>query len=1314
MTWVVPNAFNKIYKNYTTEDIADQKSIPLTSLQRSLYNTQKLFPNTPMFNIGGYAVYHVKLDVDKYFKALEKIVNQHQAFKFEYQEKNNDIVQELHQKTTFLMLYSEQYSAQAALSYIDTDMKVPININEQLFRFTVFKLSEETFISYFKVHHIIFDAYSVSILINALNDYYSSDVMSNAEADVKKSAYQDYIMQDLHYKQSLKYVKDAEFWTKLLTIEANKGFENCMLSDSNDFKSARKSFYIKREVFETIHSFCHDKKTTVYSYFIASIYWLNQLYGNERFFLGLPILSRATAVFKNAIGPFINVLPFILANNCFNTFNELLNATQQFLSMCYRYSKYPYTDAVLKDHHNGLKYNVCFSYQKTRYAATFDGEATTTHYLNNGYQQEDLLIHLIENKGDATSDIAVHFDYRVSKFQDQVIAAFIQHFELIVTSMHKRADLAFSAIEFMPREEKNKILFDFNRTEQVLPKANSVMDIIETMMLRKPDNTAALFANQSITYKELEVKSRQLGGYLQSKGMASGVLVGVLMERSLDMVIAIISILRSGGIYVPLDPEYPKERLHYMVGDSNCSVIITHAYLSDMIVPQAHEIVLMDNFSYERNSVNGTCPRRPIKMNDRAYMIYTSGSTGTPKGVMNTHIGLLNRINWMQKALHLEEHDVVLQKTPFSFDVSIWEFIWPLTVGAALVLAKPKGHKEPLYLIELINTHKVSTIHFVPSMLQIFLSESSVTTCTTLTRMICSGEALTAELMNACLRKLNVNLYNLYGPTEASIDVTCWTCHYDETLKQVPIGKPIDNTEIYILGPHKQVLPVGVSGELYISGVGVAEGYHNNPHLTSEKFILDPFKSGTMYRSGDLARWRTDGNIEYMGRIDHQIKINGLRIELGEIEFLLNKHPHIASAKVIDVSDHKGGKHLVAYLTMIDGAAQYSKTALHKYLQDHLPFYMIPTMFVVLEALPLTSSGKLDRKSLPKVDYEHKNYIEPKTEQERALAAIFMDILGLEKIGITDSFFEFGGTSLKAIQFVSRYAAITIHDLYLYPSIQEILAYLETQPSQRPSSLVHLGKSKQSKYTLVCIPYGGGEFHIYQGLAASLTDDFSVYAVDVNRNQHMCLSDYAQIIAKEISDTISNDIILYGHCVGCALTYEIAKFLEHNKINIRLVIMAATAPYLKNKAKALLSYLVTRYAYATDKKLFTFLKKLGGFSESTHFNGLEKIFENFRRDVLAATQYFNDLRDDANKYKLRSPLVSIIGSDDHITKWFLKEVKNWDELSCTPVKYYTLSDANHYFIHTHVPALIELIKKLPRLSCPAGDINEAWFMESSV
>jgi amino acid adenylation domain-containing protein len=498
------------------------------------------------------------------------------------------------------------------------------------------------------------------------------------------------------------------------------------------------------------------------------------------------------------------------------------------------------------------------------------------------------------------------------------------------------------------------------------------------------------------------------------------------MERSLEMVVGLVGILKAGGAYVPLDPSYPAERLAYMMADAGVKVALVDPTLRSALPDHIRNVIDLDHMEKEDVSAY-SISAVSLNPENLCYVIYTSGSTGKPKGAMNTHGGLHNRLSWMQDTYQMGIGDRVLQKTPFSFDVSVWEFFWPLRIGATLVVARPEGHKDSRYLVNTIIDESISIMHFVPSMLQLFIDAPDVNACRSLRKIFASGEALPWALQERVFDRLqDVELHNLYGPTEASIDVTHWACSREAGEKSVPIGRPIANTHAYILDEWLNPIPVGMVGELYIGGRGLARGYWQRPELTAERFLADPFSEvpgARMYSTGDLVRYRADGQIEFVGRVDYQVKVRGFRIELGEIEAALVQQEGVRETVVAARETELGDQQLIGYVVPEEGG-EVEVSRWRQGLKERLPDYMLPAAFVALDEMPLSPNGKVDRRALPEPEFGRsaveQAYVAPEGEIEERVAAIWSEVLGVDRVGAQDNFFELGGHSLLVLRVLYR------------------------------------------------------------------------------------------------------------------------------------------------------------------------------------------------------------------------------------------------------------------------------------------------------
>ena len=641
----------------------------------------------------------------------------------------------------------------------------------------------------------------------------------------------------------------------------------------------------------------------------------------------------------------------------------------------------------------------------------------------------------------------------------------------LVTALEQTPDQAVHHLSLLPTEELAQ-LKQWNATEVEYPQHFCLHQLFEQQVKREPNATAVIFEDRSLTYGELNRKANQLAHRLLALGMQPDDRVAICMERSLEMVVGLLGILKAGVGYVPLDPAYPDERLAYMLADSEPVVLLTQRTLAERLGRMGMDNVpslMLDELEAEgialQPSNNPILPT--LTSSHLAYVIYTSGSAGKPKGVANPHRGVVNRLDWMQRAYHLTPQDRVLQKTTFSFDVSVWEFFWPLHTGATLVMAAPGIHKDPQALVDLIRAERISVLHFVPSMLSLFLQAEGVEGCDTLRHVVCSGEPLPAESVKRLREQLpTARLSNLYGPTEAAIDVTAWECPKDFNGDLVPIGRPISNIRIHILDGAQQAVPIGSIGEIYIGGAGVARGYLNRPELTAERFLPDPFSQqlgSRLYKTGDLGRYLPDGNIEFLGRNDDQVKIRGFRIELKEIALALRTHPSVRESVVLAKSDRHEELRLIAYLIGSGEAA--STEELRSHLAKRLPEYMLPAAYVVLEEWPLTTSGKLDRRALPEPDtdaYVSRVYEAPQGEVEQQMASIWQDLLGVERVGHHDHFFELGGHSLMSIRLLARLReqglAADLQALFAQPTLAAFAATIgHSEAVKIPANLIPLG-----------------------------------------------------------------------------------------------------------------------------------------------------------------------------------------------------------------------------------------------------------------
>ena len=698
--------------------------------------------------------------------------------------------------------------------------------------------------------------------------------------------------------------------------------------------------------------------------------------------------------------------------------------------------------------------------------------------------------------GSLEDEFAVEIRYDAGAFHDDDVARLGERLEQLLRSALATPEAPIGELELVGAAERQEVVVGFNQTAVAWPLGRCLHELVEQQVERTPDRCAVVFGSERLTYAALNARANQLARHLRRFGVGPEVLVGICVERSFDLVIGLLGILKAGGAYVPLDPTCPRERLAFMAADAAAPVVLTRRDALPILGnSRAHRLYLDADWSeVARELATDLAPT--ATPDNLVYVIYTSGSTGQPKGAMNTHRGVCNRLLWMQQVYGLTAADRVLQKTPFSFDVSVWEFFWPLLTGARLVLAPPGGHRDSAGLVDLIVREGITTAHFVPSMLRVFLEEKHVDACTSLRRVICSGEALATDLPERFFSRLSAELHNLYGPTEAAVDVTAWACERGAPGQSIPIGRPIANTQTYLLDTRLRPVPVGVPGELHIGGVQVGRGYLNRPALTAQKFIPDPFSctpGARLYRTGDLSRWRRDGAIEFLGRLDHQIKIRGFRIELGEIEAVLLRHPGVRDAVVHARETGPEEKRLVAYLVPSAAGEPVRAGELRTFLKEQLPEYMVPPAFVQLSALPRSPNGKVDRSALPAPhpDVERPVFVAPRDDIEARLARIWEECLDLRRVGISDDFFELGGHSLLAVRLLARVQAeldwtLPLSSLFEATTVQAQAALLREPASAAPGTALVAIQPRGSKPPFFCVHPAGGHALCYVPLARAL------------------------------------------------------------------------------------------------------------------------------------------------------------------------------------------------------------------------------------
>ncbi|MFU7415747.1 non-ribosomal peptide synthase/polyketide synthase [Pseudomonas aeruginosa] len=895
-----------------------------------------------------------------------------------------------------------------------------------LLRVRLIRLGEERHVLLLTLHHIVSDGWSMNVLIEEFSRFYSA-YATGAEPGLPALPiqYADYALWQRSWLEAGEQERQLEYWRGKL------GERHPVLELPTDhprpavpsYRGSRYEFSIEPALAEALRGTARRQGLTLFMLLLGGFNILLQRYsGQTDLRVGVPIANRNRAEVEGLIGLFVNTQVLRSVFDGRTSVATLLAGLKDTVLGAQAHQDLPFERLVEAFKvERSLSHSPLFQVMYNHQPLVADIEALdSVAGLSFGQldwksrtTQFDLSLDTYEKGGRLYAALT----YATDLFEARTVERMARHWQNLLRGMLENPQASVDSLPMLDAEERYQLLEGWNATAAEYPLQRGVHRLFEEQVERTPTAPALAFGEERLDYAELNRRANRLAHALIERGVGADRLVGVAMERSIEMVVALMAILKAGGAYVPVDPEYPEERQAYMLEDSGVQLLLSQSHLKLPLAQGVQRIDLDQADAWLENHAENN-PGIELNGENLAYVIYTSGSTGKPKGAGNRHSALSNRLCWMQQAYGLGVGDTVLQKTPFSFDVSVWEFFWPLMSGARLVVAAPGDHRDPAKLVELINREGVDTLHFVPSMLQAFLQDEDVASCTSLKRIVCSGEALPADAQQQVFAKLpQAGLYNLYGPTEAAIDVTHWSC-VEEGKDAVPIGRPIANLACYILDGNLEPVPVGVLGELYLAGRGLARGYHQRPGLTAERFVASPFVAGErMYRTGDLARYRADGVIEYAGRIDHQVKLRGLRIELGEIEARLLEHPWVREAAVLAVD----GRQLVGYVVLESEGGDW-REALAAHLAASLPEYMVPAQWLALERMPLSPNGKLDRKALPapEVSVAQAGYSAPRNAVERTLAEIWQDLLGVERVGLDDNFFSLGGDSIVSIQVVSR------------------------------------------------------------------------------------------------------------------------------------------------------------------------------------------------------------------------------------------------------------------------------------------------------
>ena len=1291
--------------------------VPLSLAQERLWFMEQYAPGTAAYTVPVVLRLGGTLDAAALGAALNTVAARHESLRMRF-EATADGRPVLHIDDTvpIALDFAEAVGADRASreawvrAAVQARLAVPFNLAQgPLLRAALYAIGPDDHVLALTMHHIVCDGWSADLLVGELLALLAADTLPPPQRQ-----YGDYaVWQRERQRQRLadgSQERDVDYWRARLAGVPPLDLPTDRPRPAElTFRGAPVGVRVDAESTAALQRLALAHGATLYMVVLAAYAAVLARYARQDdFAVGSPQAARTHAELEPMIGMFVAMLITRVDTGGDPTFTELITRIRDTTLDAYAHQELPFEQLVAElDVARDLSRSTIF--QVALAMRTYAGSSSVSQGPA-GLTVTPFVVEAVATRFDLELDLAAGdglsgaFIYNRDLFTGATIERIAATFTDFVRAIARDPDRPLSRLLTVtgPEREWNDTVADF-------PDGATLHELIQAQVAATPDAPAVAFEGTTLSYGELAARANRVAHRLREQGAGPGRLVAVCAHRSPELVVALLGVLISGAAYVPLDPDYPAERLGFMLADADPVAVLTAGTAHAQLPPTDRPVLALDDPAPWAGAAT-TAPEPLAGPGDAAYAIYTSGSTGQPKGVLNGHRGIVNRLHWMQRRYALTAADTVLQKTPAGFDVSVWEFFWPLLTGARLVLARPDGHKDAAYLRDLIVAEGVTTVHFVPSMLAMFLAEDGIERCGPLRRIICSGEELPVGLALRTLAAVpGAELHNLYGPTEAAIDVTAYHCTTGKLTgsARVPIGAPIDNMRAYVLDEHGEPLPVGVPGELHLAGVGLAHGYLSRPELTAEKFITG--RDGQrLYRTGDLARRLPDGTLDFLGRIDAQVKLRGLRIELGEIEAALRDQRGVREAAVVVREDTPSDKRLAAYVV---GDASVDAVALRLALKRRLPDYMVPSAFVALSELPLSPSGKLDRRRLPapqRIRDALASYEAPGTATEIMIAAIWAEVLDVPQVGLEDDFFDLGGHSLLAIQVAAKLrraagAGVSVMDLFSNRTVRELAHLIDLPPQQRgPRDLVHEltrpVRVAQRVRSLVCVPYGGGSAVVYQPLADALPAGHRLFAIaipghDIGLDEAaLPFDELAERCTAEIMAKVDGPIALYGHCgVGSALTVEIARRLEQRGRVLDAVYIGAIFPFARPRSRVwmALSRLTRMESLRSDQAYANWLTSMGVDMSDIEPGQARAIIRNMRHDSDSAEAYFTHLMH-AQTERLRAPIITVAGERDPATEFYSERFTEWHFLT-DRTAVVVLDEAGHFYLKWRADELAEIV-----------------------
>ena len=1165
------------------------KELHLSNTQEIVWFFHQLEPTRPVYNRPIALRLKGRLDIAALEGSINGIRERHEVLRARFTNREGSPVQtiELHDPLPLeLVDFGSLPAAQAeeeAQRWVSQEILRPFDLEHgPLFRAALLRLSADDHVLLLNIHHIVFDAWSKAVLLKELAIFYRAfSIGAPPDLPDLPIQYADYAAWQRKWLESGRLDSQLAYWTNLLGDDPTR----LELPTSRprppkpSFRGGQVDLVLPKPLTQNIKDLGDQAGATLFMTLLAAYGALLYRYtgGQEQILIGTQVANRNDVAVEDLIGCFINTLALSLDFSDNPSFLSLLKRVRGLTLKAFANQELPFNRLVreLNPHREQSVqplFQVFFNFRNIP-SQPLDLVGLKAESLRFSAQvaQVDLTLEATEQE----HGLAISFIYSTDLFDENYIRCMADHFKILIDGAVAEPNRPIANLPLLTEKERRKILVEWNDTEADFLTGKCVHQIFEAQAEQFPEALAVVFEGRSLTYSQLNQRSNQLAHYLRELGVGPDVTVGLFLERSLDLMVGILAVLKAGGAYVPLEPDYPRERLAFMLDDARPKIILTLGRLAKNIPPHQEQVLCLDEDWGQVASYPRSNPQANVTPDNLAYVIYTSGSTGRPKGVMVAHRSLVNYITWQRKAFALTAADCFFHKIPLSFDASVRELLVPLAIGARLVVARPGGHRDPAYLVETMDEQGVTIIHMLPSLLHLVVENGRFSTLDRLRCVSAGGELLTADLKERFLSLSGAQLFHFYGPTEACLNQTFYACQRQRDPINVPIGRPIDNTQIYILDANLQPVPVGVPGELYIGGVCLARGYLNQPELTAERFIPHPFddrSDARLYKTGDLARYRPDGNIEFLGRIDRQVKVRGCRVEPAEVEVALNQHPAVSESVVKLWDERSGAEWFVAYFVPEPGSAATAEE-LRNFMRVRLPDYMVPSDFVALEALPLIPTGKLDLQALPFPSRERPSskgaLVSPSNELQHKLVEIWEKALDVRPIGVRDNYFDLGGHSLMAVELFVQMENVLglrlpISTLFQAQTVEQLAEVISQEGVAPPSSSLVPIKPAGSQSPFFLVHAHDGVVLFYHDLANQLGREQPVYGFqalhdDDGLPRHRRVEEMAAHYVEEmLTFQPQGPYYLGGYCFGAKVVFEMARQLEAKGREVALLALIDT------------------------------------------------------------------------------------------------------------------------------------------------------------